>query len=142
METAIQHLTKHGIRPSVQRVANMQYLMEHRTHPTVDMIYNDLLKTVPTLSRTTVYNTLELLAHSHAIRTLNIDKRNVRYDGIVEPHAHFMCSRCGKIADVDLDSHLKAHLLAEHDFRVEQVELNYTGVCSDCLAHDAETTQN
>lgn len=138
MEPAIRHLTQHGIRPSMQRVAIMQYLMEHRTHPTVDMIYSDLQKTLPTLSRTTVYNTLEVLAHNRAIRTLHIDKRNVRYDGFVEPHAHFMCSRCGKIADVDLDSHMKSCLLQEHDFKIEQVELDYTGICGDCLAREAE----
>ena len=32
----IKRLQNHHIKPSVQRIAIMNYLMEHRTHPTVD----------------------------------------------------------------------------------------------------------
>jgi len=59
-ETA-EYLTSCGVRPSPQRVAVMEYLMTHHTHPTVDAIYAALSGTMPTLSRTTVYNTLKLL---------------------------------------------------------------------------------
>ena len=52
------YLLKHGIKPSIQRLAVMGYLLEHRTHPAVDEIYNALKAEVPTLSKTTVYNTL------------------------------------------------------------------------------------
>ena len=105
METVTQHLKSHGIRPSVQRVAIMKYLMEHHTHPTAETIYVDLRETVPTLSRTTVYNTLQLLASCHAINILSIDKRNMHYDGRTDPHAHFLCQCCGKIVDVEVDAH-------------------------------------
>lgn len=49
-----ERLIFHNIRPSVQRMAIMGYLMSHSTHPTVDMIYNDLYPDMPTLSKTTV----------------------------------------------------------------------------------------
>lgn len=132
METVTQHLKSHGIRPSVQRVAIMKYLMEHHTHPTAETIYVDLRETVPTLSRTTVYNTLQLLASCHAINILSIDKRNMHYDGRTDPHAHFLCQCCGKIVDVEVDAHLHEHLYSSEQFKVEQVELNYTGVCHEC----------
>ena len=32
----VEQLQSHNIKPSVQRMAIMTYLMEHRTHPTVD----------------------------------------------------------------------------------------------------------
>ena len=47
-------LTEHGIKPSMQRMAVMEYLMTHRTHPTVDEIYTALHPSMPTLSKTTV----------------------------------------------------------------------------------------
>ena len=65
--TATEHLIRHGVRPSVQRIAVMNYLLEHRTHPTVDEIYVALSKDMPTLSKTTVYNTLELLVKQKAV---------------------------------------------------------------------------
>lgn len=51
----IERLQSHSIKPSVQRIAIMQYLMDHHTHPTVDEIYTALAPSMPTLSKTTVY---------------------------------------------------------------------------------------
>ena len=61
MEVVVERLQGHNIKPSVQRIAIMKYLMEHRTHPTVDEIYTALSPTIPTLSKTTVYNNNILL---------------------------------------------------------------------------------
>lgn len=61
MEVVVERLQGHNIKPSVQRIAIMKYLMEHRTHPTVDEIYTALSPTIPTLSKTTVYNTLKTM---------------------------------------------------------------------------------
>ena len=44
----VKRLQNHNIKPSVQRIAIMTYLMEHRTHPTVDEIYTALAPSIPT----------------------------------------------------------------------------------------------
>ena len=70
----VKRLQNHNIKPSVQRIAIMNYLIEHRTHPTVDEIYTALSPSIPTLSKTTVYNTLKLLSEQGAAQTLTIDE--------------------------------------------------------------------
>ena len=90
----VKRLQTHNIKPSVQRIAIMNYLMEHHTHPTVDEIYTALSPSIPTLSKTTVYNTLKLLSEQGAAQTLTIDERNTCYDADTNPHAHFLCKRC------------------------------------------------
>ena len=97
----VKRLQNHNIKPSVQRIAIMTYLMEHRTHPTVDEIYTALAPSIPTLSKTTVYNTLKLLSEQGAAQTLTIDERNTCYDAETSPHAHFLCKQCGKIYDLE-----------------------------------------
>ena len=62
--TAINCLKKSGVKPSLQRIAILDYLLSHATHPAVDEIYETLVKDIPTLSRTTVYNTLHLFAEN------------------------------------------------------------------------------
>jgi len=49
-------LKEKGISPSVQRLKVYEYIMSHRNHPSVDMIYDDIKNEIPTLSKTTVYN--------------------------------------------------------------------------------------
>lgn len=89
-----------GIRPSMQRLAIMDYLINHPIHPTIDDVYQALSNKVPTLSRTTVYNTLRMLSENQAAQMITIDEHRVCYDGNVESHVHFYCKKCGKIIDL------------------------------------------
>ncbi|MCM1518704.1 MAG: transcriptional repressor [Pseudoflavonifractor sp.] len=126
-----EYLRDHGIKPSAQRIAIMRYLASHRTHPTVDEIYNALIDEMPTLSRTTVYNTLWLLADNNAVTALDIDKTNVRFDYADYPHAHFLCRKCGRLLDI----HLSESLLPAEGYtglKIEQVNVNYLGLCDRC----------
>lgn len=128
-----EYLEEYGIRPSVQRVAVMQYLLTHRTHPTVEEIYTALQNDIPTLSRTTVYNTLHTLTRSGAILSLAIENDNAHYDGYTAPHAHFLCTRCGRIYDVDLDDRDFVERNRPHNAAtVTDAQLFYKGVCNDC----------
>ena len=48
----IQNLLRaNGNKPSHHRIKVYQYLIEKRNHPSVDMIYQELVRNIPTLSR-------------------------------------------------------------------------------------------
>lgn len=132
----VERLQEHNIRPSVQRISIMDYLMEHCTHPTVDEIYTALAPSIPTLSKTTVYNTLKLLSEHGAIQTLTIDERNTCYDADTTPHAHFLCKCCGKIYDVKC----KAQTWSTDEFieadghEIHEIHYYYKGICKQCAA--------
>ena len=51
---AYQRLMEKGIRPSLQRIAIMDWLINHPTHPTIEDVYKGLADSIPTLSKTTV----------------------------------------------------------------------------------------
>lgn len=134
----IDYLTEHDIKPSMQRIAVMKYLEEHRTHPTADVIYNDLVKKIPTLSKTTVYNTLKLLTEKRAVKLQTIDERNACFDADTTPHAHFLCTRCETVFDIPLqDLHPEGCACVPGGFQVEQSELYLRGCCPECLARSA-----
>ena len=79
MMKSYDRLLKYSIKPSMQRIAIMEYLMEHRTHPSADEIYTALSPSMPTLSKTTVYNTLKLFSEQGAALMLTIDERNSNF---------------------------------------------------------------
>lgn len=124
-------LTTYGIRPSIQRVGIYDYLLTHRTHPTVDEIFSHLSPAMPTLSRTTIYNTLTLFASKGAIMVLNIEEKSQRFDAGIKPHAHFLCTECDKIFDfpqplVQLDEQIV------RDFEIVETQIYYKGICKTC----------
>lgn len=59
MEKIKTLLEEKGIKPTFQRLKILEYLSNNlNNHPTVEMVYEKLLNDIPTLSLTTVYNTL------------------------------------------------------------------------------------
>ena len=125
-------LLEFGIKPSLQRIAIMEYLMDHFTHPTADIIFNDLYPSIPTLSKTTVYNTLKLLEEHGAIRTISIDEKNLRYDADISYHAHFICKRCGCIHDLSLKEGDTFDIENFDDFILTEYHVYYKGYCKQC----------
>lgn len=128
-----EYLLSYNVKPSVQRIAIMDYLLKHKTHPCIDEIYMALCKSIPTLSKTTVYNTLKLLTEHGAAQMLTIDERNACFDGDMSPHAHFQCKACGKIFDVpgSLDTPSGESLKSE-GFRIDETQVYYKGLCPSC----------
>ncbi|WP_288179916.1 Fur family transcriptional regulator [Bacteroides sp. CAG:633] len=130
----IERLQVHNIKPSVQRIAIMKYLMEHCTHPTVDEIYTALSPEIPTLSKTTVYNTLKLLSEQGAALTLTIDERNTCYDADTAPHAHFLCKRCGKIYDLGTQiANQPTEEMNVEGHSVHEMHYYFKGICKHCI---------
>lgn len=131
MNDAAVILIRNKIRPSVQRVNILQYLRDNRIHPTVDEIYQKLLENNPGMSRTTVYNTLELLRDHGIVTALDFGEGFLRYDAQRLPHSHFHCERCGRVFDVMTSPPNCAQLLPE-GFSLKKTQLTMSGVCAEC----------
>ncbi len=130
---AYTRLMERGIRPSMQRLAIMDYLINHPIHPTIDDVYQALSNKVPTLSRTTVYNTLRMLSENQAAQMITIDEHRVCYDGNVESHVHFYCKKCGKIIDLfgEQAPKLEGERTVEGNI-IQEEQLYYKGICAKC----------
>ncbi len=127
-----RELTEFDIKPSYQRIKIYEYLLKHNIHPTVDMIYKKLSNEIPTLSKTTVYNTLKLFEEHHIIRNVNIEENEIRYDAQTHIHGHFKCEKCGKVYDFDYNyNDLKYKGL--ENFILNQTDIMIKGTCKSCL---------
>ena len=131
MEKLSEYLEKEGIHPSYHRLKILEYLHAQRTHPTVDMIYKDLSKEIPTLSKTTVYNTLKLFLSKGIVQELTIEEKEVRYDADTTQHAHFKCLECGRVYDIILEVPTLDETIEGHN--VQECHVYLKGVCKDCL---------
>ncbi|MDR2119338.1 MAG: transcriptional repressor [Tannerella sp.] len=131
MKSTQEYLIAHDIKPSVQRLGIMEYLLSHRTHPTADEVYWDLQPSIPTLSKTTVYNTMKLFVEQGVAIQIDIDERNARFDGVVEAHAHFYCKKCGCIIDLPLPQ-ISWMMSETYGFTVDETCVNLKGICEEC----------
>lgn len=129
----VQELLKRNITPSHQRVMILKYLVENECHPTVDQIFSALHSSIPTLSKSTVYNTLNLFIQARLIRVLSIEENETRHDIVMENHGHFKCSSCGNIYNfaVDIDRFISADL---QGFQITEKNVYFNGICPTCIA--------
>jgi Fur family iron response transcriptional regulator len=70
------------------------------THPTADEVWVSVRDRCPTLSRATVYNTLNLFAEKGLLTVQPLKEGVVVFDPHVAPHHHFIDEETGKVFDV------------------------------------------
>ncbi|HIS11462.1 MAG TPA: transcriptional repressor [Candidatus Avibacteroides excrementipullorum] len=134
MNNAFETLSRYNIKPSPQRMAIMTYLLEHKTHPTIEEIYKSLSPDMPTLSKTTIYNTLKLFVENGAASMLTINEKTTCYDYDTSPHAHFICKKCNKVTDLfyGVENMIPSKQEIEGN-RIVDMQVYYRGICKDCL---------
>lgn len=121
-----------GIKPSYQRLRILEYIAKQDIHPSVDIIYKALSKKIPTLSKTTVYNTLSLFEKKRLVTTVTSLDNELRYDYRREPHAHFLCTHCGKVFDVSLETDL-LYTADIQGHRAGETHIHFKGTCKNCI---------
>lgn len=127
----IDELKLAGVRPSSARILTLKYLRENRNHPTIEQVYNGLLGSLPGLSRTSVYNTMNTLEGKGLVRTLSIDGAETRYDATVYNHGHFKCESCGAIFDFDTEG-MESVRSIPPGFIPRRQDIIVRGLCKDC----------
>ena len=133
-EQTIQKLRSHSFKLTPQRIAVIKYMLGNTNHPSALTIHGDLKKMYPSLSFSTVYNTLNVLEEIGEVQSIYVFSDHLNYDPHVEPHSHFFCRECKKIHDIhpdDMDGiQLPAGEIGGHLVRSYQVVLR--GTCKYC----------
>lgn len=129
-----QVLREHGLQPSKTRVAIYEWLVKHPVHPTVDVVYNALRKTHPTLSRTTVYNVLHAFVDRGLADKVHTEDLELRYDGNTMSHAHFKCTMCGTLTDLDVvPNSISAKVGLPEGYLTHTTSITLWGLCPKCV---------
>ncbi|MCB1063391.1 MAG: transcriptional repressor [Verrucomicrobiae bacterium] len=129
-------------RMTKQRKVVYEVLMDERDHPTASEVFMRAKGQMPGISLATVYNCLETMTQAGLIKQVNVDREASRYCPNLRPHAHFFCSECHQISDIDLRNH--ADIAAVWDMpegsRIDHVDVAMKGVCPHCGAAKQKTS--
>jgi Fur family peroxide stress response transcriptional regulator len=119
---------------SRQREAIKEYLTQTDEHPTADTIYMDIREKYPNISLGTVYRNLNLLVEKgEVIRIIGMDGSD-RYDGHTHNHYHFICNKCKRVLDIEMESIDQIKEIANKNFpgKVEGHITYFYGKCDEC----------
>lgn len=119
---------------SRQRESIKKYLDDHRIHPTAETVYTDMKKIFPNLSLGTVYRNLNFLADRGDILRISCGSGPDRYDGNTAPHYHFICTRCSKVLDIEMEPFAQLDKTAAQHFKGDIISHTayFYGLCPEC----------
>ena len=134
VEACSQALRAEGFRITHQRLEIMREIASSDEHPDVERVYQGVRERMPTVSLDTVYRTLGTLADLGLITRVTSTSGVARYDANATHHHHFVCSKCGLMADIDSDEldAIQAPVEATAMGAIESIEVHLRGVCRDC----------
>ncbi|MDD6996868.1 MAG: transcriptional repressor [Collinsella sp.] len=118
---------------SKKRGAILECIRSTKTHPSAEWIYTQLKPRIPDLSLGTVYRNLNLLADAGEILSIKTPGGS-RFDRAIEPHAHIICTSCGRVIDVPLpfNTQLDARASEQIGWSVSSHYTIFEGLCPNC----------
>lgn len=104
MITVLKKGAEMALKHSKQRDMIKAFLMGRKDHPTADVVYLNVRKQNPNISLGTVYRNLTLLADIGEIQRLRLGDGVDHFDADTSAHYHFICSDCGSVIDLEMES--------------------------------------
>lgn len=133
-EKITEVLRNNGYKATPQRISVARCVLTSREHPTAEAVFNQVQLEHPTISLSTVYNTLHVLRELDMLQELGFNDNGVRYDPNTKPHINLVCRRCGHIIDVDepMMEEVLSRVEKRLGFRRSGQRIDVYGYCSIC----------
>jgi len=104
-------------------------------HGTAQVVFMRARELRPGIGFTTVHRGLARLHELGYVLKLDITgEGSAMYEPATDAHAHFRCTACGAVADVDYasDAATRAELEARHGVAIRSESITFTGLCRTC----------
>ncbi|HLI29445.1 MAG TPA: Fur family transcriptional regulator [Chloroflexota bacterium] len=138
MESLADLLHARGSRVTPQRQLVIEQVLATRGHIVPEAIYAKVSRQFPSINRSTVYRTLQLLEEMGLIQHAHVEEGATRYHRAEEPaHLHLVCHGCHavqEVADLSLGEPLRQALLERFGFDCDLTHLAIAGRCRACRA--------
>ena len=127
--SAEEMLNSRGVRPTPQRVVITEYLLNTQCHPTAEQVLAAVADALPvSLSKATVYNTLNALVEAGVIQEVYTDPGGcARYDANITRHHHFVDTRTGRIYDIPFEDVPTLEKSLEGKFKINNYTVTFYG---------------
>ena len=129
----LKRLRERGYKLTSQRLAIISLLSKDMTHPGAADILKKIRKSLPQVSMSTVYYTLDILKKEGLIQELEFYDQDNRYDINISNHINLICKKCGRIEDLSGGISLSyMQIQQKTDFQPVSMRYEYYGYCKEC----------
>ncbi|WP_419677405.1 Fur family transcriptional regulator [Aliarcobacter lanthieri] len=125
-------LKEYDLKVTPQRVAIVEELYKNG-HMNIDDLYKKLLERFPSVSLATIYKNINSMVEKVFLSEVKIPNARTVYELVKAEHAHLVCSQCGFIEDIMLDtSDVIEQVSKISSFKVDYTNIVLNGICPNC----------
>lgn len=126
--------SKAGLKVTHQRIAVYKALKESTKHPSADVIFRKVRRTLPNISLDTVNRTLLTFSRIGAAFIVEGSGDPKRFDANLGNHQHFKCIKCKRIIDFHHPAYDNIHVPADiiKKYTVLRKTVYLEGICDLC----------
>ena len=95
-----QKLRDHDVLPTAQRLEVAEVLLQKPQHLSADQIIDVLKRSGSSISKATVYNSLNLFSKKGLVKEINLAAGRNYYDSTTHAHHHFYHVDTGELTDI------------------------------------------
>ena len=121
---------------SRKRQAILEAIRGTKEHPSAEWLYAKLKPAYPDLSLGTVYRNLGIFRTDGLVNSVGTVCGQERFDGDTHPHAHFVCTICGKVEDLEMpfpNANVYDKLGRQVQGEITGHQLSFFGICESCV---------
>lgn len=118
-----------------QREVILRVILDADEHLTANGVFAAAKALLPSISFATVYNSLRFLKEAGHIAEIKFGSGASRFDRMTARHDHAICTRCGKLVDIEMEPPAGlVELAAKYsNFKPESLDFTLRGLCPECV---------
>lgn len=137
----VAFLKKNQLKVTPERLLILRELFNVKNHFDADEFFLHFKKNKLSVSRATVYRTLELLEKSGIIKKYMMGESHARYELMwnQQHHDHIICVKCGKIIEFfdEKIEQRQEEIAKKYNVHLIKHSLQLWGICEDCQKNPA-----
>ncbi len=117
---------------SRQRELILETLKEYAIHPNAEELYTQVHEKDKNISKGTLYRNLNRLAEEGIIKKIDGLDTTSHFDHNIHEHYHFICTKCGRIYDIEKGETKFPKIDVQKGFQVTSSDIILKGLCQNC----------
>lgn len=132
MERFKEVLKASNLKSTHQRLAIL-HCIDHHGHIDIDTLFDTIIHKYPTMSKATLYRNINDLISFHILEEVKLPHQKQQYEIKKVPHVHLLCSHCGSVEDVFVETKSLLETISKQSgFVINHSFMVMNGICARC----------